>query len=210
MYKIVLAVCCYCFAFSTWAQTSNQTHASTQIQARHTNKTQQLISAALAQTHSQVRYNGTYFKIAYPNGDVPAEFGVCTDVVIRAYRKLNIDLQQLVHEDIRKSFALYPAKRNWGQTKPDTNIDHRRVPNLQIFFTRYGTALPVTTNGGDYTPGDLVTWMVSGNLPHIGIVVDKKSDDGERPLIVHNIGAGPQLEDMLFEFKITGHYRYGL
>ncbi len=198
MYKIALAVCCYCFAFSTWAQ-----------QVRP-DKTQQLISAALVQTQSRVRYNGTYFKIAYPNGDVPAEFGVCTDVVIHAYRKLNIDLQQLVHEDIRKSFALYPAKRNWGQTKPDTNIDHRRVPNLQTFFTRYGNALPVTVNGGDYKPGDLVTWMVSGSLPHIGIVVDKKSDDGERPLIVHNIGAGPQLEDMLFEFKITGHYRYGL
>jgi uncharacterized protein YijF (DUF1287 family) len=198
MYKIVLAVCCYCIAFSTWAQ-----------QVRP-DKTQQLISAALAQTQSHVRYNGTYFKIAYPNGDVPAEFGVCTDVVIRAYRKLNIDLQQLVHEDIRESFALYPAKRNWGQTKPDTNIDHRRVPNLQTFFTRYGKALPVTAIGDDYKPGDLVTWMVSGNLPHIGIVVDKKSEDGERPLIVHNIGAGPQLEDMLFEFKVTGHYRYGL
>ena len=210
MCKIVLAVCCYCFAFSAWAQTSTPTKASTQTQVQYTDKTQQLISAALEQTRSSVRYNGTYFKIAYPNGDVPAEFGVCTDVVIRAYRKLNIDLQQLVHEDIRKSFALYPAKRNWGQTKPDTNIDHRRVPNLQTFFTRYGTALPVTTNGGDYKPGDLVTWMVSGNLPHIGIVVDKKSDDGERPLIVHNIGAGPQLEDMLFEFKITGHYRYSL
>lgn len=198
MYKIVLAVCCYCIAFSTWAQ-----------QVRP-DKTQQLISAALAQTQSHVRYNGTYFKIAYPNGDVPAEFGVCTDVVIRAYRKLNIDLQQLVHEDIRESFALYPAKRNWGQTKPDTNIDHRRVPNLQTFFTRYGKALPVTAIGDDYKPGDLVTWMVSGNLPHIGIVVDKKSEGGERPLIVHNIGAGPQLEDMLFEFKVTGHYRYGL
>ncbi len=198
MYKIALAVCCYWFAFSTWAEPIS------------TARTQQLISAALEQTQSRVRYNGTYFKIAYPNGDVPAEFGVCTDVVIRAYRKLNIDLQQLVHEDIRKSFAIYPAKRNWGQTKPDTNIDHRRVPNLQTFFTRYGKTLPVTANGNDYKPGDLVTWMVSGSLPHIGVVVDKKSDDGERPLIVHNIGAGPQLEDMLFEFKITGHYRYGL
>lgn len=204
MYKIAFAVCCYCVALSAWAQ------ASTGKQAPYTDKPKQLISAALEQTQTRVRYNGTYFKIAYPNGDVPAEFGVCTDVVIRAYRKLNIDLQQLVHEDIRKSFALYPAKRNWGQTKPDTNIDHRRVPNLQTFFTRYGKALPVTTTGSDYKPGDLVTWMVSGNLPHIGIVVDKKSDDGERPLIVHNIGAGPQLEDMLFEFKITGHYRYDL
>jgi uncharacterized protein len=214
MYKIVLALCCYCLAFSAWAQTSTQaptqTQTSTQIQARHTDKTQQLISAALAQTQSRVRYNGSYFKIAYPNGDVPAEFGVCTDVVIRAYRQLHIDLQQLVHEDIRKSFAIYPAKRNWGQTKPDPNIDHRRVPNLQTFFTRHGKTLAVTANGKDYKPGDLVTWMVSGNLPHIGIVVDKKSADGERPLIVHNIGAGPQLEDMLFEFTITGHYRYGL
>jgi uncharacterized protein len=210
MYKIAFAVFCYSFVFSTWAQTSSSTYPSTPIQAPHTDKTQQLISAALEQTHNHVRYNGTYFKIAYPNGDIPAEFGVCTDVVIRAYRKLNIDLQRLVHEDIRTSFALYPAKQNWGQTKPDTNIDHRRVPNLQTFFTRHGKALPVTATGNDYKPGDLVTWMVSGSLPHIGIVVDKKSEDGQRPLIVHNIGAGPQLEDMLFEFKITGHYRYGL
>lgn len=180
-------------------------HAQTPI-----DKTNQLISAAMEQTHSHVRYNSAYFKITYPNGDVPAEYGVCTDVVIRAYRKLNIDLQKLVHDDIQKSFADYPAKRNWGQTKPDTNIDHRRVPNLQTFFTRYGKSLSVSNKGSDYKPGDLVTWMVSGNLPHIGIVVDKKSDDGQRPLIVHNIGAGPQLEDMLFEFKITGHYRYGL
>jgi len=207
MYRIALAVCC--FVLSTFVL-STSAQSSALAQPPQTNKTQQLTSAALEQTQSRVSYNGTYFKITYPNGDVPAEFGVCTDVVIRAYRKLNIDLQQLVHEDIRKSFALYPAKRNWGQTKPDTNIDHRRVPNLQTFFARFGKVLPVTANGSDYKPGDLVTWMVSGNLPHIGIVVDKKSDDGKRPLIVHNIGAGPQLEDMLFEFKITGHYRYGL
>lgn len=196
MRKLIMIICGLGFALNTWAQTAD--------------KSQQLTSAALAQTRTHVTYRAAYFKIGYPNGDIPAEFGVCTDVVIRAYRQLNIDLQQLVHEDIRKSFAIYPAKRNWGQTKPDTNIDHRRVPNLQTFFTRYGKALPVSASGKDYKAGDLVTWMVSGNLPHIGIVVDKKSADGERPLIVHNIGAGPKLEDMLFDYKITGHYRYGL
>jgi len=170
---------------------------------------QQLVTAAIAQTTQHVQYNGRYFKIPYPNGDVPAQFGVCTDVVIRAYRKLNIDLQQLVHEDMLKNFAHYPAKRNWGQTTTDSNIDHRRVPNLQTFFTRHGKSLPISTQGEDYQAGDLVTWMLPGNLPHIGIVTDKKSSDGLRPLIVHNIGAGPQHEDMLFDFPITGHYRYG-
>lgn len=202
MYKIILALCSWITLYSL--------ALSAAAQLPESNRTEKLIAAAMQQTQSKVRYNGTYFKIPYPNGDVPAEFGVCTDVIIRAYRKLNIDLQQLVHDDISTSFAIYPAKRNWGQTKPDTNIDHRRVPNLQTFFTRHGNKLPISAKGSDYKPGDLVTWMVSGSLPHIGIVVDKYSTDGQRPLIVHNIGAGPQLEDMLFEFKITGHYRYGL
>jgi uncharacterized protein YijF (DUF1287 family) len=173
-------------------------------------KTQQLITAAIAQTQDKVTYNGAYFKIAYPMGDVPMQYGVCTDVIIRAYRSLGIDLQQLVHEDMRGNFSLYPAKKNWGQTKTDTNIDHRRVPNLQTFFTRHGKKLTVSSKPEDYQSGDLVTWMLPGNLPHIGIVTDKLSRDGLRPLIVHNIGAGPQLEDMLFDYSITGHYRYGL
>jgi len=175
-----------------------------------TDKTQALIAAALAQTKDAVTYNGTYFKIAYPMGDVPAQYGVCTDVVIRAYRKLGIDLQQLVHEDMRGNFSLYPAKKNWGQTKTDTNIDHRRVPNLQTFFTRHGKKLTVSAESKNYQVGDLVTWMLPGNLPHIGIVTDKRSSDGQRPLIVHNIGAGPKLEDMLFDYTISGHYRYAL
>lgn len=174
------------------------------------NKTGLLVEAAIKQTKDEVTYNGAYFKIAYPMGDVPAEYGVCTDVVIRAYRKLGIDLQQLVHEDMRGNFSLYPAKRNWGQTKTDTNIDHRRVPNLQTFFTRHGKKLAVTNKPGDYQTGDLVTWILPGNLPHIGVVTNKLSADGQRPLIVHNIGAGPKLEDMLFEYPISGHYRYGL
>ena len=173
-------------------------------------KTTQLVQAALDQTKQLVIYNPTYFKIPYPNGDVPAQFGVCTDVVIRAYRQLGIDLQQEVHQDIKANFSIYPAKRMWNQNKPDTNIDHRRVPNLQTFFTRKGKKLTMTDNAEDYQPGDLVTWMLGNKLPHIGIVVDKKSEDGERYLIVHNVGAGPQLEDFLFAYPISGHYRYAL
>lgn len=173
-------------------------------------KIEQLVAAAVTQTRQHVTYNGAYFKIAYPLGDVPPQYGVCTDVIIRAYRKIGIDLQQLVHEDMRGNFLLYPAKKNWGQTKTDTNIDHRRVPNLQTFFTRHGRKLTVSDKPMDYQAGDLVTWMLPGNLPHIGIVTDKFSADGLRPLIVHNIGAGPKLEDMLFNYPISGHYRYAL
>lgn len=185
-------------------------HSSAENIVSTTNKAQTLIAAAIAQTRDNVTYNGAYFKIAYPMGDVPAQYGVCTDVIIRAYRKLGIDLQQLVHEDMQGNFSLYPAKKNWGQTKTDTNIDHRRVPNLQTFFTRHGKKLTVSSKPQDYQAGDLVTWMLPGNLPHIGIVSDQYSADGLRPLIVHNIGAGPQLEDMLFDYTISGHYRYAL
>jgi uncharacterized protein YijF (DUF1287 family) len=185
-------------------------HCSAENLINYADKTQRLITAAIAQTQDNVTYNGAYFKITYPMGDVPAQYGVCTDVIIRAYRKLGIDLQQLVHEDMRGNFSLYPAKKNWGQTKTDTNIDHRRVPNLQTFFTRHGKKLIGSSNPQDYQAGDLVTWMLPGNFPHIGIVSDRRSADGLRPLIVHNIGAGPQLEDMLFDYTISGHYRYAL
>ena len=167
-----------------------------------------LVAAALERTEQQVRDDGRYLRIAYPNGDVPADIGVCTDVVIRSYRALSIDLQQLVHEDMRADFDAYPSTRIWGLTRPDSNIDHRRVPNLQTFFSRYGEQLALSRQGIDYQPGDLVTWLLPGNLPHIGIVTDKRSTDGKRPLIVHNIGAGPVLADMLFAYKITGHYRF--
>lgn len=168
----------------------------------------ELIQAAKERTQHSVRYDGSYRTIPYPNGDVPSHIGVCTDVVIRSYRKVGIDLQQQVHEDITAHFNQYPSKRIWGLTRPDPNIDHRRVPNLQAFFKRNGETLPVTDNPEDYRPGDLVTWMLPGNLPHIGIVIDKKSRDGKRYLIAHNIGRGPIIEDMLFEYPITGHYRY--
>jgi uncharacterized protein len=167
---------------------------------------QTLSQAALERTQYIVIYNGSYRKIAYPNGDVPSHFGVCTDVVIRSYRALGIDLQKRVHEDMKAHFNDYP--KNWGLKRTDTNIDHRRVPNLQVFFARKGQSLRVTRNPKDYKTGDLVTWKLNNNLPHIGIVVNHRSRDGKRPLIVHNIGLGPQLEDMLFDFTITGHYRY--
>lgn len=170
--------------------------------------TKALINAAKERTKHSVHYDGRYFSIGYPNGDVPAELGVCTDVVIRSYRQLGIDLQKRVHEDMLAYFDYYPSKRIWGLTKPDRNIDHRRVPNLQVFFRRYGKTLAITRNAQDYKAGDIVTWMLPGNLPHIGIVIDQRSADSKRLLIAHNIGEGPKIEDMLFAYKITGHYRY--
>jgi uncharacterized protein YijF (DUF1287 family) len=165
-----------------------------------------LAAAAVTLTRDRVVYDPTYFNIPYPMGDVPADKGVCTDVVIRAYRKLNIDLQQLVHEDMAAHFDVYPKR--WGLRKPDTNIDHRRVPNLMTFFTRKGQSITVTQKAKDYLPGDLVTWDLGHGITHIGVVSDKVATDPDRMLIVHNIGAGQVLADCLFQFPITGHYRY--
>jgi uncharacterized protein YijF (DUF1287 family) len=164
-----------------------------------------LVDAAIEQTHTKVTYDSSYRKIAYPGGDIPQTVGVCADVVIRAYRKLNVDLQVRVHEDMQRHFKVYP--QIWKLQGPDTNIDHRRVPNLQTFFHRSGAELKVTHDPMDYHAGDLVTWSVPPHLPHIGIVTGQMSPSGN-PLIVHNIGRGPQLEDMLFAYPITGHYRY--
>jgi uncharacterized protein len=166
-----------------------------------------LVEAAVGRTSQQVRYDPTYFQIAYPGGDVPAEVGVCTDEIIRSYRVVGVDLQREVHEDMAANFSAYPRK--WGLKKTDTNIDHRRVPNLMAFFERAGAGLPVTQEARDYRPGDVVTWDLSGGLTHIGIVVNVPSEaDESRLQIVHNIGAGPKMEDVLFNWKITGHYRY--
>ena len=169
--------------------------------------TDRLVAAALERTKYQITYDGAYVDIPYPNGDVASDKGVCTDVVIRSYRVLGIDLQQRVHEDIAANFSRYPSNRIWGLTRPDHNIDHRRVPNLQAFFSRHGESLELQHEVSEFKPGDLVTWMLPGNLPHIGIVTDQIAPNGN-PMIVHNIGAGPQLEDMLFVFEITGHYRF--
>lgn len=165
-----------------------------------------LSNAALELIKDKVVYDPAYFILKYPNGDVPADKGVCTDVVIRAYRKLGIDLQKEVHEDMVKNFSKYPKK--WGLKKADSNIDHRRVPNLQVFFAKFGKVKPITNNPNDYVPGDIVTWDLPKNLTHIGIVVNKRSADGKRYLIVHNIGAGQVLQDCLFSWTITGHYFY--
>lgn len=167
-----------------------------------------LVGAAIERTSHTVRYDGRYISIDYPNGDVPSDIGVCTDVVIRSYRKLGIDLQKLVHEDMKEYFDLYPSRKIWGLSKTDSNIDHRRVPNLQTFFSRHGSVLAITNHPRNYKLGDLVTWMLPGNLPHIGIVTDKINKDSGNPLIAHNIGLGPKLDDILFEYQITGHYRY--
>ena len=167
---------------------------------------EKLNDAALFLTTQKVEYDPKYYKLDYPGGDVPKGKGVCTDVVIRAYRKLGIDLQKEVHEDMKKNFKLYP--KNWGLKAPDKNIDHRRVPNLMVFFSRFGKTLKKSKKAEDYKPSDIVCWDLGGGITHIGIVVNKRSKDGKRYQIVHNIGAGQVLEDMLFSFKIIGHYRY--
>ena len=168
---------------------------------------EKLSAAALALTKQRVVYDPSYFRIDYPNGDVRADRGVCTDVVIRAYRKLGIDLQQKIHEDMKAHFNEYP--KNWGLSTTDKNIDHRRVPNLMVFFERHGQVKPMSRAPNVYLPGDIVCWNLGGGITHIGIVVDKKSSDNLRYMIVHNIGAGQVLADCLFEYKIIGHYRYG-
>jgi len=164
-----------------------------------------LVAAAEAQIGVTVTYDPAYVRLAYPGGDVPRDRGVCTDVVIRAYRDaFGIDLQRLVHEDMRANFSRYP--RSWGLSRPDPNIDHRRVPNLQAFFRRHGRALPVDPPK-DFAEGDLVTQMLPGNLPHIAIVTGQTGAGGA-PLVVHNIGGGTRREDRLLDFPLTGRYRF--
>lgn len=184
----------------TWAQPS--TNADSRVPFL-----QRLVAAAIERTHHAVRYDSAYVRIPYPGGDVPAETGVCTDEIIRAYRAVGVDLQKEVHEDMKENFSAYPRKWRWKLGRPDTNIDHRRVPNLMVFFTRKGETLPITDRREDYQPGDLVTYDLGGGVPHIGVVVDRKGRSGAF-MIVHNIGEGPKMEDVLFNWTIKGHYRY--
>ena len=166
-----------------------------------------IVEAALEQTKLTTGYSQDYFVISYPNGDPPIGTGACTDVVIRAFRKGGVDLQKEVHEDMSADFGEYPKK--WGLTRPDTNIDHRRVPNLQTFFTRKKKSLPVTSSPHDYRPGDIVTYDLDGKgMTHIGLVSNLRNSAGDRFMLVHNIGAGTRAEDVLFNWKITGHFRY--
>jgi hypothetical protein len=190
---LAAAVCC--------AQTS-----STRTNPREEFR-DKLVAAAIERTKHSVKYVSQYVHLDYPGGDVPADTGVCSDEIIRAYRAVGIDLQKEVHEDMVKNWTEYPPKTKWHQEHPDPSIDHRRVPNLMVFFGRKGESLPISLRADDYSPGDLVTWDLGGDVPHIGILVNVKSTEG-RPLIVHNIGQGPKMEDVLFSWKITGHYRY--
>lgn len=166
-----------------------------------------LPEAARRQIGITVDYDPAYIVIPYPGGDVPIESGVCTDVVIRAMRHLGLDLQKAVHEDMKRNFSAYPSRKIWGLKRPDKNIDHRRVPNLQTYFKRQGWSVAITQNAADYLPGDIVTCMLMGDsIPHIMIVSDRKNAEGV-PLVIHNIGGGTQEEDELFSFNLTGHYR---
>jgi hypothetical protein len=167
---------------------------------------QAVVQGALDQVGITLYYDPAYVRLDYPGGDVPGERGVCTDVVVRAFRAAGVDLQQEIHEDMRRAFSKYP--QNWGMKRPDPNIDHRRVANLMTFFTRQGKALPLSTESKDYEPGDVVAWRLPGGLLHTGIVVDRTVPGSRRPCVAHNIGAGARIEDVLFEFEIIGHYRY--
>jgi uncharacterized protein len=165
-----------------------------------------VVEDAVGQTAYTLSYDPSYVRLDYPGGDVPLDRGVCSDVVVRAFRKAGVDLQKEVHEDMTRAFAVYPKK--WGLAGPDANIDHRRVLNLMTFFERKGKALPVTAAGADYQPGDVVSWDLGEGLTHIGIVTNQWSETSENYLIAHNIGSGVRVEDVLFSWHITGHYRY--
>lgn len=190
MRSLILATFCLATCFTAQAQTPTD-----------------VVQAALERTISQVRYDPAYIRLDYPGGDVPADMGVCSDVVIRTFRNgLNFDFQKAVHEDMKSDFQSYP--KIWGLSRPDKNIDHRRVPNLETYLTRMGASVPITADADDYLPGDIVSWrLFRGGTPHIGIVTDGKSATGI-PLIVHNIGAGPREENILFKYDIHGHFRF--
>lgn len=166
----------------------------------------QVVTGAVEQTGYTRLYDPAYIQLAYPGGDPPPDRGVCSDVVVRAFRRAGVDLQKEVHEDMARHFAAYP--KQWHLRAPDPNIDHRRVPNLMTYFTRMGKSLPITKRPADYAPGDVVAWDLGGGLLHIGVVSDSRSVDSPAYEMVHNIGAGARLEDVLFSWTIIGHYRY--
>ncbi|HZI49500.1 MAG TPA: DUF1287 domain-containing protein [Pyrinomonadaceae bacterium] len=182
----------------------------TEVRALPANSSPKLkivIDGAIDQVGKTTDYDPSYQSIDYPNGDVPIETGVCSDVIVRAFRKANIDLQKDVHEDMKDNFAAYPTK--WGLKSPDSNIDHRRVPNLETYFARKGKSVRISEDSKDFLPGDIVTWgLGEGGQDHVGMVVNVWYKPSQRYLIVHNIGAGTRMEDVLFAWKITGHYRY--
>lgn len=202
---------CTALSHQTSSATEERANASAQsaivtkpIEGNETLK--RVVEAGIEQTNYTKNYDASYARLAYPNGDVPRETGVCSDVVVRAFRAGGVDLQRELHEDMARAFAEYPQR--WGLKQPDANIDHRRVPNLMTYFARQAKALPLTQNADDYKPGDVVAWNLGGGQTHIGMVTNLQSTTNKRFFIVHNIGAGAQVEDVLFTWKIIGHYRY--
>lgn len=206
--KVITLIIITLLSFTCTKKADHQPAVVATILSKPNTFEERLSKAALSIIDGTIIYDPSYVSIAYPNGDVPAHTGVCTDVVIRTYRKLNIDLQKEVHEDMKANFIKYPNLKKWGMKKTDTNIDHRRVPNLETFFERKGKKLAISSQASDYKTGDIVTWMINGKLPHIGIITNKKSADGKRNLIVHNVGGGQVLADCLFDYEIVGHYSY--
>lgn len=214
MRRILLIVLTLVFGLACGPDSTNASSSSTavapdrlRVDEVESGEIRKILESAMEQTKVTTNYSQKYYVIAYPNGDVPAETGACTDVIVRAFRKAGIDLQREVHLDMKDNFRSYPQK--WGLPGPDTNIDHRRVPNLQTFFTRRGKSLPVSSNPAHYLPGDIVTWDLDGKgMTHIGFVSNRFSEETGRYLIIHNIGGGTSLEDRLFDWKITGRFRY--
>jgi uncharacterized protein len=201
----ILTLCSALLLISCSKQLTQLTTPTPTLAPIQSPKIQQIVANAIAQTKITHSYDPAYVKLAYPGGDVPLSTGVCTDVVIRALRAVKLDLQTEVHRDMQRNFSAYP--RNWGATAPDANIDHRRVPNLMTWLTRKGKALPITTNGRDYQPGDIVTWGFSDGQQHIGIVSNIRVAP-DRLAIVHNVGNGTRVDDVLFAWRQIGHYRY--
>jgi len=167
---------------------------------------QKLLKGAYEQTKETYLYDPAYVALSYPGGDIPRDRGVCSDVVIRAFRQAGVDLQVELHQDMKRHFSQYP--KIWGLSGPDTNIDHRRVPNLMTFFKRMGKALPISASAADYQPGDIVAWRLTNGLLHMGVISDRNVASSDTPMVIHNIGSGAMVEDILFKYEILGHYRY--
>ena len=210
LFTIIFAISVFNFACRnshTIVSQIKRTTEQTQISEIKSPEIKKVLESAAKQTEVTKNYDPNYAVIRYPNGDVPPETGVCSDVVIRAFRAAGVDLQKEIHEDMTGNFSVYPKK--WNLPKPDTNIDHRRVPNMQTFFDRKGKALPITDKAESYKPGDVVSWDLNGKgMTHIGVVSNIFNENTKRYSIIHNIGAGTKTEDVLFDWKITGHYRY--
>lgn len=203
---LVVILASACQSTYRWAEQRPSPSASSRNVPISSPLVKQLVEAAIEQTNYTRTYDPSYVRLSYPAGDVPLDRGVCTDVLVRAFRKNGIDLQKEVHEDMARHFSVYPQK--WQRSGPDSNIDHRRVPNLMTYFERQGSAQPITNNAQDYLPGDVVAWELNGGATHIGLMTNILSATHGGFQVVHHIGGGVAVEDVLFAWRIIGHYRY--